>query len=83
MLYDATSSDSNVNERHRYLFTKKGRAIEIITPTKDPLRQHIKRTMLKSRYTVTTPRLSNAQRSMVLFVLYVFLQNLLLILGQR
>ena len=61
-LYDAKSSHSNVNECHRYLFTKKERAVESIPVTNDALQQHIKRVMLQIKYAVINPRLANVQR---------------------
>lgn len=61
-LYDAKSSHSNVNQCHRYLFTKKERAVESIPVTNDALQQHIKRVMLQIKYAVINPRLANVQR---------------------
>ena len=43
LLYDRTSSSVNVNEARKQLFTKKGRAIDAIPPTRAALVQHIKR----------------------------------------
>ena len=48
LMYDITSSTTNINECQRELFTKKGKAVVCIPPTKDALRQHIKRAMLQS-----------------------------------
>ena len=43
-MYDRTSTDTDVDEARRHLFTQKSRALEAIPPTKDALLQHIKRT---------------------------------------
>ena len=48
LLYDITSSAVDINECRRELFTKKGKTVECIPPTKDALYQHIKRAMLQS-----------------------------------
>ena len=47
LMYDRTSESFDVNENRRVLFTKKGRPVEGIPPTKDALTQHIRRAMLK------------------------------------
>ena len=47
LLYNSTSSCTDVNACRRYLFTKKGRVVESIPPTKDSLMQHVKRTLLQ------------------------------------
>ena len=47
LLYDSTSSCTDVNACRRYLFTKKGRAVESIPPTKDSFMQHVKRALLQ------------------------------------
>ena len=47
LLYDRTSM--TVNDCRRNLFTKKGRSVESMPPTKDALMQHVKRAMLQSR----------------------------------
>ena len=43
LMYDRTSSQEHVNEARKHLFAKKGRSIENIPPTREALRQHIKR----------------------------------------
>ena len=43
LLYDRTSSLVNVDEARKQLFTKKGRAMDAIPPTRAALVQHIKR----------------------------------------
>lgn len=43
LLYDRTSSQEHVNETRKHLFTQSGRSIEAIPPTREALRQHIKR----------------------------------------
>ena len=48
-LYDRTSTSMTVNDCRRNLFTKKGRSVESMPPTKDALMQHVKRAMLQSR----------------------------------
>ena len=49
LLYDRASTCSDINECRRILFTKKGRTVEAIPPTKDALKLHIFRAMLQSR----------------------------------
>ena len=48
LLYDVTSSVSDINTCRRELFTRKGRSVENIPPTKDALSQHIRRAMLQN-----------------------------------
>ena len=43
LMYDRTSSQEHVNEARKHLFAKKGRSIENIPPTREALRQHVKR----------------------------------------
>ncbi len=43
LLYDCTSSLEHVNDSRKELFTKKGRAIDLLPPTQAALFQHIKR----------------------------------------
>ncbi|KAJ8405691.1 hypothetical protein AAFF_G00316710 [Aldrovandia affinis] len=43
LLYDRTSSQEHVNEARKHLFTQRSRSIEAIPPTREALRQHIKR----------------------------------------
>ena len=42
LLFDRTSSQEHVNEARKHLFTQSGRSIEVIPPTREALRQHIK-----------------------------------------
>ena len=49
-MYNQTSPTVCVNQFRREMFTKKGKAVENIPPTKDALVQHIKRAMLQSMY---------------------------------
>ena len=42
LLYDRTSTDTDVNLLRKYLFATKGRSLEGIPPTKDALYQHLK-----------------------------------------
>ena len=49
LLYDSTSSCTDVNACQRYLLTKKGRAVESILPTKDSFILHVKRTLLQCK----------------------------------
>ena len=44
LLYDRTGIQGSVNEARKELFTRKGRAIDAISPTQAALMQHIKRT---------------------------------------
>ncbi len=43
LLYNHTSSQINIDQARLELFTKKGRGMEQIPPTKDALVQHLKR----------------------------------------
>ncbi|KAK3877041.1 hypothetical protein Pcinc_018220 [Petrolisthes cinctipes] len=43
LLYDRTSSQEYVNEARNHFFTQSGRSIEAMPPTREALRQHIKR----------------------------------------
>ncbi len=45
LLYDRTSNIVNIDEAHRELFTKKGRAMDTLPPTKAALVQHIQRSV--------------------------------------
>ena len=47
LLYDKTTSLSDVNEARRHLFTKKACLSENLPPTKDALRQHTKRAIFQ------------------------------------
>ena len=49
-VYDITSTCATVNEAHRDRFTRKGRAIESITPTSAALLQHVKRAAYQAGY---------------------------------
>ena len=48
LLYDRTTIITNVDECRRMLFTKKGRTVDSIPPTKDALLQHIKRAVYQA-----------------------------------
>ena len=50
LMYDKSSILSDVNECRRKLFTKHGRSVDTIPPTKDALLQHTKRAIFRSRY---------------------------------
>ena len=43
LLYDRTSSQEHINEARKHLFATKGKSLENIPPTRESLRQHIKR----------------------------------------
>ncbi len=43
LLYDRTSSMVNIDQARQHLFTKKGRAMDALPPTKAALMQHIRR----------------------------------------
>jgi hypothetical protein len=43
LLYDRTSSQEHVNEARKHLFTQNARSIDALPPTREALRQHIKR----------------------------------------
>ena len=45
LLYDRTSNIVNIDEARRELFTKKGRAMDTLPPTKAALVQHIQRSV--------------------------------------
>ncbi len=47
LLYDRTSSQINIDQARLELFSKKGRGMELIPPTKDALVQHLKRTVYR------------------------------------
>lgn len=47
-MYDASSLTTSINDCRRILFSQKNRAVENIPPTKEALRQHLKRTVLQS-----------------------------------
>ena len=48
LLYDRSSPCSDVNSARRFLFTKKGRAIDNCPPTENALMQHIYRSIFQS-----------------------------------
>ena len=48
LMYNSTRSTMCVNQCRREMFTKRGKAVESIPPTKDALVQHNKRAMLQS-----------------------------------
>lgn len=50
LMYDRTSNLSNVNEVRQELFSKKGRSLENIPPTRESLMQHVKRAVLQGGY---------------------------------
>ena len=50
LLYDRTSSKLNINDARQELFTKKGRGMDAIPPTKDALIHHIKRAVYQGGY---------------------------------
>ena len=50
LLYDRTSSDTNVDEARKHLFTTKGRAMSAIPPTRAALIQHMKRVVYQGGY---------------------------------
>ena len=50
LLYGRTSSMVNIDEAHQELFTKKGRPMDAIPPTKTALVQHIKRAVYQGGY---------------------------------
>ena len=50
LLCDRTSNDEHVNDARKQLFTQKGRAIDILPPTREALRQHIRRTAYQADY---------------------------------
>ena len=52
LLYDRSSTLENVNECRKELFTKKGRSIDNLPPTRDALFQHSKRALLQARYAI-------------------------------
>ncbi len=43
LLYDRTSSYGHVNEARKHLFTQNGRSIDALPPTREALKQHIRR----------------------------------------
>ena len=47
MIYDRLSTLRSVNECRKTLFTKKGRNIESLPPTRDALIQHSRRALLQ------------------------------------
>ncbi|KAK4312975.1 hypothetical protein Pmani_015640 [Petrolisthes manimaculis] len=50
LLYDRTSSQEHANEARKHLFTRGGRSIEAIPPTREALRQHRKRAAYQAGY---------------------------------
>ena len=51
LLYDRTSNhEHHVNDARKQLFAKKGRAIDALPPTREALRQHIRRTAYQAGY---------------------------------
>ena len=62
LLYDRTSGLEHVNECHKHLFTQTGRSIDALPPTREALKQHIKRAAYQAGYCwsqmmVSTPEL--------------------------
>ena len=49
ILYNRTTTFERVNECRRELFTKKGRQVDTVPPTKNALLQHIKRAVYQAR----------------------------------
>ena len=47
LLYDRTSTSTCINETRQLLFTRKGRQMQGLPPTKAALEQHIKRAVLQ------------------------------------
>ena len=50
LLYDRTSNHEHVNDARKQLFTQKGRAIDALPPTREAIRQHIRRTAYHAGY---------------------------------
>ena len=50
LLYYRTSNHEHVNDARKQLFTKKGRAIVALPPTREAFRQHIRRTAYQPGY---------------------------------
>ena len=50
LLYDRTSNHEHVNDARKQLFTQKGRAVDALPPTREALRQHIRRTAYQAGY---------------------------------
>ena len=50
LMYDRTSTDTDINTFRRKLFCKKGRSMEDIPPTKDALIQHTRRAVYQGKY---------------------------------
>ena len=50
LLYDRTSSHEHVNDARKQLFTQKQRAMDALPPTREALRQHIRRTAYQAGY---------------------------------
>ena len=48
LLYNCTSTIVNIDEAHHELFTKKGRVMDALPPTKAALVQHIRRAVYQS-----------------------------------
>jgi len=62
LLYGRTSSREHVNECRKNLFTQNGRSIDALPPTREALKQHIKRAAYQAGYCwgqmmVSTPEL--------------------------
>lgn len=62
LLYDRNSSQEHVNECRKHLFTQTGRSIDGLPPTREALKQHIKRAAYQAGYCwgqmmVSTPEL--------------------------
>ncbi len=56
LFYDRTSQETNIDMARKELFTKKGRPIENIPPTKGALVQHIKRAVLQGSHCCGKPK---------------------------
>ena len=50
LLYDTTSSQQSINAARKELFTRKGRQIDAIPPTRDALTQHVKRAIYQGAH---------------------------------
>ena len=50
LLYDRNSSQEHVNECRKHLFTQTGRSIDALRPTREALKQHIKRAAYQAGY---------------------------------
>ena len=50
LLCDRTSNDEPVNDARKQLFAQKGRGIDTLPPTREAVRQHIRRTVYQADY---------------------------------